>query len=71
MTLAIGEGKTTDELNQYESDMSQVKDFLKNKPPLHKQIEEMSNNINKAKTLREKSKDIKNTLKYDIKELND
>ena len=71
MTLAIGEGKTSEELNQYQTDMSQIKDFLKSKPPLHKQIEEMNANIAKAKTLREKSKDVKNRLKLDIKELNE
>ena len=71
MTLAIGEGKSSEELNQYQTDMSQIKDFLKSKPPLHKQIEEMNANISKAKTLREKSKDVKNRLKLDIKELNE
>ena len=71
ITFAIAEGKTTEEITEYQSNIENIKDFLKDKKPLHKMIEDMSMQIEKAKTLLSKSRELKSELKFDISVLND
>ena len=51
ITFAIAEGKTTEEITGYQANIETIKDFLKDKKPLHKMIDDMAQQIEKAKQL--------------------
>jgi hypothetical protein len=66
ITLAIAEGKSIDQINQFQSNVENIKDFLKDSKPISQLVDDMNSQINKAKEINEKSKEMKQEMRNEV-----
>lgn len=78
-TLLISEGESADEMLQKEEVINElvqhgskqeIEEILQQQVPLHKKVQLMQSNIDKVKVLLQKSKDLKESLKQNIYDVN-
>lgn len=68
--FAIAEDKSTEEITKFQVDSNTLKDFLKDKKSVSDQVKSLRENVEKAKFLLNKQKDMKNDLKSKIEDNN-
>ena len=64
--LAIAEGKSIDQINQFQSNVENIKDFLRDSKPISQLVDDMNSQICKAKEINSKSKEMKQEMRNEL-----